>query len=234
MKLLSCIFPCFVLACVLSDFEANAGGVTFTFTESSGRVFMNASGTLDTSNLVTAPNRPTWGGVGIESGGGQNSNIMGDAIVSVPRSTQDTWLQFSEGTDVSPWYGDMFTLSRYFWTSTGTTEFGTYHQTDNGVNYPGLIVSSADLNGTLWTPDNRWEISGTFESLGMTPGDYTITDAATNEFISIQIVPEPGTAIALSITGLLVILRRNSPRRMAVAGWQGQRLGGAPERLTLD
>lgn len=57
--------------------------------------------------------------------------------------------------------------------------------------------------GDLWTPDVSWNKEGTFASLGLTPGTYSIVDAVTAETITIQIgattidVPEPGTPALL-------------------------------------
>jgi hypothetical protein len=104
----------------------------------------------------------------------------------------------------------MFTSSNFGWASSGTTQFTTYYR-DLGQRTPGIGISSDDLVGSLWTPDISWTKAGTLATLGLTSGDYTITDAETNESISILIgpqitaaVPEPGILglFALGLVGL--------------------------------
>jgi len=68
-------------------------------------------------------------------------------------------------------------------------------------------VEGADLVGSLWTPDVSWSTAGTLAALGLTVGTYTVSDARTNEFITIQIgerqspqdVPEPGSLALLGL-----------------------------------
>ncbi|WP_158222745.1 PEP-CTERM sorting domain-containing protein [Rhodopirellula sp. MGV] len=125
---------------------------------------------------------------------------MGDTTMGAV----NTAFGFNAGTDLSPWVGDMFTTSNFNWSSTGTTQFATYYFS-GGLRTPGIAIAADDLSGNIWTPDVSWSKSGTFASLGLTEGLYTITDAVTSESISIQIgnqvatVPEPTTFAMFSI-----------------------------------
>ncbi|WP_354625074.1 PEP-CTERM sorting domain-containing protein [Psychromonas sp. MME2] len=185
-------------------------GVVFSFTESGGNVLMNSSGVLNTAELVSS-SPSGWGGVGVETNASQQSDIMGDTTMG----GLDVAFGFHDGTDFSPWIGDMFTTSNFGWSTSGTTQFATYIM--DPLRTPGIGISSADLIGDFWTPDVSWSKSGTFANLGLTAGDYTITDVLTGEFISIKIgnvtsaVPEP-TSFALVLLGLagLVFSRRKS------------------------
>ena len=121
---------------------------------------------------------------------------MGD-ILGVTGGDIGTAFGFSVGTDLTPWTtGNMFTSSSSGWLSSGTTQFTTSYVAGS-TKTPGLGVGNEDLVGSTWTPDISWSKSGTFASIGMTPGIYTITDADTSEFISIQILtatlPEPSS-----------------------------------------
>jgi hypothetical protein len=183
--------------------------VIFSFIEAGPNVLMQSSGTLNTANLVSAP-MGGWGGAGIENNTLPDPDIMGDTTIG----SIDTGFGFNGGTDLSPWVGNMFTNSDFSWTSTGTTAFSTYHGDNVNNRIPGISINSADIVGTTWTPNVSWSTTGSFSSLGMTPGTYTITDAVTSEFITIQIggaaAPEPGTLalLALGTVGGLLARRR--------------------------
>lgn len=191
-----------ILGCVALFLAAQTqAGIIFSFTESGGNVLMQASGTLNTGNLMSFTSS-AWGGVGVETNASPQSDIMGDTSAG----NVDTAFGFSAGTDLSAWIGDMFTNSNFSWSTSGTTQFTTYYQVSE-QRTPGIGIAAADMVGALWTPDNAWSKAGTFASLGLTPGDYTITDFVTSESISIQIgerqsnVPSP-TTIALLGLGL--------------------------------
>jgi hypothetical protein len=174
--------------------------VLFQFSQSGGNVVMNSSGVLDTSKLVAAT-VSGWGNAGVETNGGGESDIMGDTTMGLT----DLGYGFHAGTDLSAWIGNMFTFSNFDWVSAGTTQFSTYFS-NSGFRTPGIQLSREDLSGALWTPDVSWTKVGTFASLGLTEGTYTITDAVTQESITIQIggsgqaeVPEP---VSLALFGL--------------------------------
>lgn len=176
-------------------------GVTFAFTQSGGNVLMQSSGVLDTSKLVAA-SVFGWGGVGIETNNAPESDIMGD---TTPGGLNLAF-RFSAGSDHSAWIGNLFTTNYFSWSRNGTTQFATYTM-DNGSRIPGIAIEGADLVGSLWTPDVSWSTVGTLAALGLTVGTYTVSDARTNEFITIQIgerqpaqdVPEPGSLALLGL-----------------------------------
>jgi len=177
--------------------------ILFQFTESGGSVLMQASGTLNTANLVSVT--PSgWGGVGVETNNSPESDIMGDTTMG----GVDRAFGFNVGTDLSPWVGSMFTSSNFGWTSAGTTQFTTYYFT-SGLRTPGIGIALNDMVGALWTPDNSWSKVGTFGTLGLTVGTYAISDSVTGESITIRIgdqvaeVPEP-TSMSLMVIGACV------------------------------
>ena len=192
----------FVVALMGIFVEARAG-IAFRFSESGGNVLMQSSGVIDTSKLVSAP-VSAWFMAGIEANTPPNSDIMGDTSMG----QVDTAFGFHSGTVLTPWLGTMFTSTNFDWQLSGTTQFTTYFRDANNGNRltPGFGIGANDLVGSLWTPDVAWSKAGTFASLGLTPGTYTITDIETSEFISIQIgdqdrvVPEPAS-LALFVIG---------------------------------
>lgn len=183
--------------------------ITFSFTELGGSVKMQTSGTLNTANLVQVA-ASGWGGVGVYSSPPAQSDILGDTSMG----SVNTAFGFHKGTNLSAWFGNMFTSSNFNWTSLGTTQFATYY-TLSGLYTPGIAISSADMVGSLWTPDVSWTSVGTFTSLGLTGGTYAITDANTNESMTIQIgqtVPEPSTLalIGFGLAGLAYSRKRKA------------------------
>lgn len=170
-----------VTSSVVAMGQAHAG-VVFSFTEAGGNVLMQSSGVLDTAKLVDR-SPSGWGSAGLQPSRGIDSAIMGDTTMG----GVNTGFGFNDGTDFSPWLGEMFTKSDFSWSSSGTTQFATYVAGRNFVFLPGIVVSSNDIVEDLWTPDIAWSTTGTFESIGLTTGLYTITDALTAESISIQI-----------------------------------------------
>jgi hypothetical protein len=179
----------------LSAGRASAS-VMFSFQEVGGSVLMESSGTLNTSLLIPVTSSG-WGGVGVETNPPPQSDIMGDTTMG----PINTVFGFSSGTDLSSWVGDMFTSSKFYWNSTGSTQFTTYFFDNNFLRTPGIGIGIEDLVGAFWTPDISWNNPGTYASLGLTPGTYSIVDAATNESITIQI----GNAIPASVPGPLPV-----------------------------
>jgi PEP-CTERM motif len=181
-------------------FAAQAqAGVVFAFTQSGNQVVMQSSGSLDTSKLVST-SAGGWGGRGIETNGAPETDIMGDTI----SGGVNAGFRFNTGTNQSAWVGSLFISSIFNWTGTGNTQFSTYVLNANSSRSAGLSIGTEDLVGTIWTPNISWTTSGnaTLGSLGLTAGTYSVVDAMTQEFITIQVgpsanaVPEP-TSLAL-------------------------------------
>jgi hypothetical protein len=180
-------------------FAANAqAGVVFTFSQSGAQVVMQSSGSVDTSKLISTA-AGGWGGRGIETNAAPETDIMGDTTMGA----LNAGFRFSPGTDQSDWVGGLFTSSNFNWTGTGSTQFSTYVLL-SGQRSAGLSINTQDLVGTTWTPDVNWISIGNtnLSGLGLTAGTYSVVDAVTQEFITIQVgpisnaIPEP-TSLAL-------------------------------------
>lgn len=172
-----------------------------------GDVTMTASGSIDTGNLLPATN-VVWGGIGIQDTG--DFDIMGDT----DSGQVDVTFAFSPGTDFSPWDAATgpFATDNFGWTSTATRSFHTYFvDPDTGLE-PGFGVVESDLEEGVWTPDAVWTLpSETFASAGLNEGTYTVTDAVTGAFITIQVggvlpsAAPPRPVPALPLWGMLLM-----------------------------
>lgn len=208
------------LALLIAAAMPAQAGLIFTFTESGGNVLMSPSGTIDTANLVPLPHNG-WGGTGIGNFTSGNTVAM---IGGTDIGGTDTAFGFHSGTDFSAWAGGVpFSLNTFGWTPSGTTGFATY-VVNGGAYEPGLILLGSQMVGSTWTPDQTWSISGSFASLQMNPGTYTVADSQTGEFITYQIgqaasVPEPGTMtlVGMGAFGLVAgAIRRRRQTKTAV------------------
>lgn len=199
--------------------------ITFTFTESGGTVIMTPSGTLDTSNLQVSALTDGWGGTGTEHNSTPGDiDIMGGTDVG---GGITALFVFSEGTDASaitnpggPFAFDSFPGV----TIAGSKAFTTYGGFDDALRVAGIGMTETDIEGGFWTPDQSWTYpeGSTFESEGLIPGVYAVSDAVTGETITIvvdgSLVPVPTTgawSLALLVVGLLMLgghgLRRRYP-----------------------
>jgi hypothetical protein len=187
-------------------------GVIFSFQDDNGNVTMTTSGSLDTSLLIST-NHGGWGSTGF----GTFTNNLSLDMIGTDVGNTDIAFTFSPGTDTSAWNAGSFILGGadfFGFSDNGTTGFHTY-ASDNGY-IPGVGISSSDLVGSIWTPNNEWlALSVSTAGIGLIDGVYTIADVSSGESITIFVnrsisVPEPA-ALGLFGLGLIAmrILRRS-------------------------
>tara|TARA_R100000900_G_scaffold13099_1_gene11223 strand:+ start:15837 stop:16508 length:672 start_codon:yes stop_codon:yes gene_type:complete len=190
-----------LLAGLLLSAASAQAQLYFHFEETAGGdVTMTASGSIDTNDLTpVAPE--SWGGIGIEENG--ETDIMGDTA----SGSTDAHFGFSAGTDYSAWDAPTgpFASSNFNWTSTATRSFHIYTR-EGGERVPGLGVVQADLVGGVWTPDATWTQTDTdLATVGLIPGTYTVVDASSGAFITIQVggeLPPPPVTEAVPVPTL--------------------------------
>ena len=184
---------------------AAQASILFSFTQEGGTVMMRSSGALDTTKLVSVSLPDGWGGTGTENNATPGDiDIMGGTDVG---GALDAQFGFHAGTDASaisgpagPFAFDSFpTIS-----VSGNKAFTTYSGFIGGLRQPGIGISSTDIIGGIWIPDQVWTYNpgATFASLGLITGIYSVTDSVTGEAITIQVggeVPEP---VSLALLGL--------------------------------
>jgi hypothetical protein len=201
----------FILTVVLALGGRAGADVTFTFVEEGGTVTMTPSGTLDTTKLVVSNLSDGWGGTGTEENGPGDIDIMGGTDIGAGITAQ---FGFHAGTDASAITnpGGPFAFDHFPGISvSGTKAFATYSGISfDGSRQPGIGMSSGDIIGGLWTPNQAWTYppSSTFASAGLIPGTYTVSDSETGESITIAIVPEPATLGLLAMAAPAILRRR--------------------------
>jgi hypothetical protein len=193
---------------------------------------MTSSGTLDTSKLVSAnwysgaPNG-SWASGGFVGPGVQSVDddydIMGSGTFIDNRNGPQKRFRFNDGTDISAIanigaFGGPFSSGNVdFSVTSGTKSFVTYAGYASSVFQAGIQVFASDMNGVFWTPDQTWINTGkSFSDLGLNVGSYSVSDAVTNETITIQVVgggavPDGGTTLVLlggALTGLGALRRK--------------------------
>ena len=196
----------FAMLCIAFQPVTTPADLIFRFTESGGDVLMTSSGVLETANLVPGT-LTTFFGTGIENS--TSYSIMGNGEMT---SNLDTALTFNAGTDFSEWLaGSPWTRDFFAWRYTGSKQFSTGTADGPTGIQPGFLLAAADMVGSTWSPDDSWRFSGgSFASLGLNIGEYTVSDAVTGESITYLItnVPEPSGLTLLGLTSVFVYCKR--------------------------
>jgi len=185
--------------------------VLFAFNEVGGTVTMTSSGSLDTTKLVPSTLPDGFNGTGFQDAGKNIDIIGGTSFGSI-----DTLFGFNTGTDISAITnpgGPLLATDTSTAVPSGSKSFATYSgTTDNWVTLEaGIGVEGSDIIGGIWTPDQNWVWGpgASFASLGLNVGTYTVSDALTNESITLQVIPEPATLALVGIFGGgLLLVRR--------------------------
>lgn len=215
------LFATVAALCVTAAPSLAQAGLLFKFSEVGDDVVMTASGSIDTTGLATGA-ACGWGGVGIDSNGTGQTDILGNDLTS---GFIDTCFIVNEGTDQSAWLNPggpfAFDTDDFYadWAVTGEMKpFATYSFDDDFVRNAGLSLDSTDIVGGIWSISQTWvDTSTDFVALGLIEGTYTVTDAVSSEFMTIMIgdgaapVPVPAAA-PLMLAGLAAFGLRKGRR----------------------
>lgn len=202
-----------ILALGVLGVSTAKASVVFRFSEVGATVIMNASGTLDTTKLVSVSRTDGWGSTGTEDNATPGDiDIMGHASSGLI----DTQFGFNSGTDISDIVnpGGPFAFSSINGINvTGDNKsFTTYSGYIGDFRQAGIGVSGSEIVAGLWTIEQTWtyQPGATFASLGLNIGTYSVSDIVTGETITIQIVPVPAAVWLLGsgLLGLVGIARR--------------------------
>jgi len=195
-----------ILITAIMSKEASAG-IVFTFVESAGTVTVSYTGTLDLTGLTPVATLTL-----------EKSYVWASSIPSIYLAPKTFYNSFQQ-------YSNVFTSRPNFTTSNGGHEFADNNVADSGstaIGFKGgtgnsLFINPAEWSGGQLNSGSATWTNNSFATMGLNPGSYTWTmtnsDTIVINISSSSNVPEPSTAIAMGLLGIVGFAGNRRRRR---------------------